>query len=608
MKYKITLFLLILFVAYAGKAQIKDTVVSPKFVPEAVKAATFKDEPDNFLGKMLYRLTPKRLKYSFEDRNLFTQSSDTLVMTLDTTLTPSYELVKSIHLQQLNQIQGNEKQYTEQQWDVVRNIRYNPPHETKDSLIKTIYGFHPFWMGTAYRSYYFSLLSRVAYFSYNLDEKTGQYKEFPNWETATIVDLAHAQGCKVDISVTCHGAQQTTVFLTNPQAQVVFTSQLIRNLKSKNADGVNLNFEEVPSNMLNHYMTFIKSLSYALKRENPSYFFSVCLPAFDWSKVYMINEIEPYVDLFIVMGYSFSGSFSNQASPNAPLQNQAGNINIPNSISYWTGQGIPKSKIILGVPYYGNKWNTADALIPSNTTSFKGTINYREIANNFRDRYKSYFDSINSSSYMVFKEENNWSQIWYDDENSLTQKYNYVIDRDLAGIAIWALGYDNGFPNLWHLINRKFTVDPELLAAEKRSQQKQALSTLGDKLQVADQSSPVLPGPKSLELKSPQQKDINAFFIVAAIILLILILFGVVGFLISLFDLNVREVLFSDNFRVIIFFVLILILVQIFLRIFDVLDDMDILFIIGILIGVGITTIVIRVSNMNKLNQKDLTP
>jgi hypothetical protein len=49
-----------------------------------------------------------------------------------------------------------------------------------------------------------------------------------------------------------------------------------------------------------------------------------------------------------------------------------------------------------------------------------------------------------------------WRQAWYDDDTSLTAKYARVLSEDLAGIGIWALGYDGTRPELWAVLGNAF--------------------------------------------------------------------------------------------------------------------------------------------------------
>jgi spore germination protein YaaH len=48
------------------------------------------------------------------------------------------------------------------------------------------------------------------------------------------------------------------------------------------------------------------------------------------------------------------------------------------------------------------------------------------------------------------------NQLWYDDSISLSHKYDWVKNKKLSGVGIWALGYDHGDTELWELLANKF--------------------------------------------------------------------------------------------------------------------------------------------------------
>ena len=37
----------------------------------------------------------------------------------------------------------------------------------------------------------------------------------------------------------------------------------------------------------------------------------------------------------------------------------------------------------------------------------------------------------------------------------LCQKYDFIISKNLGGIGIWALGYDDGYDQLWNALGEK---------------------------------------------------------------------------------------------------------------------------------------------------------
>ena len=48
--------------------------------------------------------------------------------------------------------------------------------------------------------------------------------------------------------------------------------------------------------------------------------------------------------------------------------------------------------------------------------------------------------------------------MWYDDSLSLSLKYQFAKEQQLAGVGMWALGYDEGHDELWGAIESQFFV------------------------------------------------------------------------------------------------------------------------------------------------------
>jgi len=46
--------------------------------------------------------------------------------------------------------------------------------------------------------------------------------------------------------------------------------------------------------------------------------------------------------------------------------------------------------------------------------------------------------------------------IFLDDSKSLKIKYQFAKEKNLAGVGMWALGFDDGKHELWNLLNLEF--------------------------------------------------------------------------------------------------------------------------------------------------------
>ncbi len=326
-------------------------------------------------------------------------------------------------------------------------------------LEKQVYGWHPYWMGSAYNNYDFSLLSTVSYFSYEVDPTTGNYSTIRDWKNTNLVNLAQAAGCRVELCVTNFGSSNNSTFLSNPVARQTLIDSLIALVQLRNADGVNIDFEGVPGSQRTNLTNFMISLCNQMHTAIPGSSVSIALYAVDWNDIFDIATLDQYVDQFIIMGYAYYWSGSSTAGPTAPLY--SGSIwwsyNLTRTVNYYVNEGITRSKLLLGLPYYGREWETAAGTVPSSNTNSVGARTYNWIRNNYEGTYQHTWDPQSFTYYYAYQNSGQWRQCFYDGKRSLGHRYDMVLDWGLGGIGIWALGYDDGYSDLWNLIEEKFT-------------------------------------------------------------------------------------------------------------------------------------------------------
>ena len=71
--------------------------------------------------------------------------------------------------------------------------RSHPAPESVQALAYQVHGWHPYWMGTSYLDYDWSLTSTVAFFSLELDAN-GSIVNDHAWPWTGLVSAAHAGG------------------------------------------------------------------------------------------------------------------------------------------------------------------------------------------------------------------------------------------------------------------------------------------------------------------------------------------------------------------------------------------------------------------------------
>ncbi len=378
------------------KTKNKIILKTNKVKKDSLKVYVKKDKPDNFVQSVLYYLSPKKYVETFikpTDLNPITRKDS------------ADAIQQSAQAYQFNQTK-NKNFRSEAEWSKTFDYKATPYGDTTNVLRSMVYGYHPYWVGSAYESYNFKLLSRIAYFCYFLDPKTGTYKSIYNWKNSKLIQLAHKHGTKVDLCITNFGLENNTLFLSNPDAQNTMIDSVIALIR--NADGINIDFEDVPKASKDNFTLFIKKLSKAMKKANKNHKLTIALPSVDWTKSFDVKALDDFTDYFFIMGYDYYGVHSKVAGPNSLIFSGSNwtKHNINSTVNYYLNEGLPKEKIILGISYCYKEWETVSNEIASETKQFIDTKSYREVTSRDAEKYMSYFDTASFSSYFISREGN----------------------------------------------------------------------------------------------------------------------------------------------------------------------------------------------------------
>ncbi|MBU6167411.1 MAG: hypothetical protein KGQ86_00095 [Bacteroidetes bacterium] len=351
-------------------------------------------------------------------------------------------------------------------WDSVQQIYFiKSPANRKLSKKYEVFGWHPHWMGSAWESYNFSLLSTIAYFAYIVDPETGSYTnpaQMQEWRTTPMIDSAKEKGTRVLLSMASHGVAENDRFLSNPAAWNTLTDSLASLLIARNADGVDLNFENVPEKHRESLVNFVTQLRSNLAGKMPDgkVFLSVTLPSYSTREAFDHIRLGEIVDLMVIMGYDYHKGKGITGAV-APLRTTNRNgISLQSTLEYYAKNQLNVSKTVLALPYYGAQWKGKINKKGVYDTYFDKDIPYREVMNLYGVSYTPQYDFVSMTNYFFLEFGDSTSvECWFDNASSLEKKYNLALSYGLKGIGIWALGYDNGYTDLWQLIDNRFTSD-----------------------------------------------------------------------------------------------------------------------------------------------------
>jgi spore germination protein YaaH len=347
-----------------------------------------------------------------------------------------------------------------------------------NGLFREVLGYLPYWMLDAdeLATLDLSLVSTIAYFSVGAQANgtlakgtaTTPSTGWAGWTSSAmtgVINQAHTRGVKVVLTVTMMSwsgnATAMTTLLTSAANRSKLASEIAAAVKSRNADGVNLDFEPVPASLRSQYTQFVREMKAKLVASGARSYLSVATMAgaATWSTGYDVAALSASgaADALMVMAYDFSWSGSARAGGVAPISNPY-ILDVREALSDYL-EVAPASKIIWGVPYYGREWSTDSSALNATTndalTSVAGWYTFHRAEAAARGRK---WDSVGKVPWYVFRDTANdtWVEGYYDDVQSLTAKYDLVNLNDLRGIGIWHLGMDGTRRELWNALDTNF--------------------------------------------------------------------------------------------------------------------------------------------------------
>lgn len=340
---------------------------------------------------------------------------------------------------------------------------------------KQVIGFLPFWNLKEEQNQRYHLLSQVAFFALDI-EADGAIKKLqkdgsqePGWTAyksssfGTIYRKAKNSGAKVILTIKSTDPEVIAGVVNHPQNRSRLIKETMEIMDLKNLDGINIDFEingAADSQTRKNFSTLISEWRQAFDAQNRDLTLSIDVfaDAARKKRLWDVAEISPFVDYIVIMAYDFHRVSSQKSGPIAPIHGapEKWNYDLSKTLNDFSKK-VPLDKIILGVAYYGYEWQTLNEDPYSLTYPGSGaTATYKRIQSLISQKpVKLKWDETALSPYLSYIQNGNIYQIYYENEASLGIKYDLVNESGLAGIGIWALGYDSNHPNLWNLIIEK---------------------------------------------------------------------------------------------------------------------------------------------------------
>lgn len=263
-----------------------------------------------------------------------------------------------------------------------------------------------------------------------------------------LVESAHSAGVKVLISL--GGASSGDSFKAatlDSSLRAKLIANIVSFLQTNNYDGVDIDWETPTDTTETMQLTsLIQEMRVDFNQINPSWLITMAIPATNYGGQHFdIRNLVNFVDWFNVMCYDFVGSWTTYTGFNAPLYdtpfdlNQAGSDS--SSVVYWLSRGsqqisIPASKLVLGVPFYGDLFN-AKGLYKKLTNTTVSNPYYADAITYINSGWIYHWYDATKEPYLINSDTTKF--ITFEDTNSVKLKTEFAIRKNLGGIMIWEL-------------------------------------------------------------------------------------------------------------------------------------------------------------------------
>lgn len=340
-------------------------------------------------------------------------------------------------------------------------IPINKNKSNQKELSSAVFGYLPYWEHPGAVQYFqYDLLTHIAAFDFSANASDGSIGNPQGWPWTSMINEAHTNGVKIIMCVVEFNDDSIHTIITNSTIKNNFFANVQSTIETYSLDGVNIDFEGLyyddRSNNINPFMSELAEYIHANVGSDQEVSFAG--PAVNWSS-WDLPGLAFACDYIFIMGYGYWWSGSSTAGPTCPLETAFINMTktLTQTSNYGTVVTNNPEKIIFGVPYYGNKWPTVDGSEGSDTLGSGSSIFYDSAIETFINKGKSW-----SSAYKVpwtaWQEATQWYQVWCDNDSSLGLKYDLIIEKNLKGTGMWALGYDGSRDELWNKLREKFSV------------------------------------------------------------------------------------------------------------------------------------------------------
>lgn len=277
---------------------------------------------------------------------------------------------------------------------------------------------------------------------FSLNDNEGNFRSFG---TAQYVQQAHGYGLQVwgvwdnfNFKNETGSDVDSYAVLSSTSRRQLLVQGMIDTALSLDLDGINIDFEGLTEEVGTHYIQFLRELSVECRKNSLVLSIDNYVP-FHFNEFYRLDIQGEIADYVIIMGYD--EHYHGSKDPGS-----VASINYVSNGLTKTLEQVPAEKVVNALPFYTILWKTEGAEVTDEYVTLNNVADFLNRVNVTPE-----WDEETCQNYAEWQSGSATYQIWVEDLESLKVKLNVMGAQNIAGVAVWRLGY--GTPGAWELIN-----------------------------------------------------------------------------------------------------------------------------------------------------------
>ncbi|CAI5444876.1 unnamed protein product [Caenorhabditis angaria] len=209
------------------------------------------------------------------------------------------------------------------------------------------------------------------------------------------------------------------------------------------------------------------------KGRKQKYLITMATAAGEWNlrKGYDFDNLLKYVDFLNIMTYDYYGAWESKwgayTGPPSPLyygtiDGFSGKLNTDFTMKYYSCKTKKSKQLSMGIPFYGRYWdNVLDSIdgkdgmwrtAEEKNGKFEGGfVGWRNLERQGWNKGASIWHDKTKTPYILNGGARKF--LGYENEQSIQEKINYAIDKNIGGLMVWALDLDDDSDTLLSLVS-----------------------------------------------------------------------------------------------------------------------------------------------------------